>query len=361
MRKLITLFRKDMLLGIKDIFVLLEVGFAAVMAAALVFVVPEEIDSEGLTFIHDGSGTLERFVEAAVAEAGVDGGADAVGDVFVDSRDAVVRGMVENRNAVGIVVERGPDERFRIDLLTQPYTTPATVSYVEAELRDFFAILAQGPGSYPPSVYEAVRVEALQAGARDTIPFNQQLVPVVLFTMVGIIGLFAMVSLLGQERDDRTIRATRVSPTGLLTVITSKHLVLLATGFTTFSIIYLATIGFTGYLPALGIMMLTVLVGSSIGAILGAFFSNPMNAMLWVFALLIILGLPAVSLFAPVFSPWWMRVLPSYHTLFGLDAAMFPGGEAGTISRSALVLAGWVVVLVPLSGAIFAARARKEA
>lgn len=361
MRTLFTLFRKDLLLGIKDIFVLLEVGFAAAMAAALVFVVPEEIDTEGLAFIHDSSGTLERFVDAAVAEAGIEGGAEAVGETFVDSRAAVIDGMVEHRNAVGIVVEGGEDGRLHVDLLTQPYTTPALVSYIEAEMRDFFAILGSGPGAYPPPVYRTVRLEALETGVRDAIPFNDQLVPVVLFMMVGIVGLFAMVSLLGQERDDKTIRATRVSPTGLAAVITSKHLVLLATGFTTFSIIYLATIGVTGYLPALGIMLLTVLVGSSIGAILGAFFANPMNAMLWVFAILIILGLPAVSLFAPVFSPWWMRILPSYHTLFGLDAAMFPGGEAGTIGRSVLVLVGWAAALVPLSGWIFAARTRKEA
>jgi hypothetical protein len=330
------------------------------MALVLAFVVPAEIDTEGLAFVYDESGELEPYLSQATEEADVPGGPEAIGELFVDSREAVISGMRENRNAVGLVIEPLSDGRLHIDLLTQPHTLPSVKENVEAEMRDFFSILRQGPGSYPREIYRTVRLEALQSGVRDAIPFNQQLVPVVLLTMVGVVGLFAMVSLIGQERDDMTIRATKVSPTGLAAVLTSKHLVLLTTGFVTFSVIYLTTIGISGYLPALAVMMLTVVIGSSLGAILGSFFTDPMSGMVWVFLLLVTLLLPAVSLFAPVFSPWWLRLFPSYFTLFGLDAAMFASGDGAVIGRSLLVLAGWAAVLVPLSGWIFAARTRKE-
>jgi hypothetical protein len=210
-------------------------------------------------------------------------------------------------------------------------------------------------------VYEAVRITALQEGRRDEIPFNKRLVPPVLLMMVGILGLFAMVSLLGQERGEKTIRALRVSPTGLVAALISKHLMLLATSVVTFSIIYLPTIGTQGYLPSLGIMALTVLIGSSVGAIIGSYFDDPMGAIGWVFLVLIIFGLPAVSLFSPVFSPAWLRIIPSFHTLFALDAAMFPDENAHIIGASTLVLAGFTLVLVPFSGWVFSVRTRREA
>ena len=40
MRRILSLFRKDVLLGIKDVFILLEVGFAVVVSALLLAVIP---------------------------------------------------------------------------------------------------------------------------------------------------------------------------------------------------------------------------------------------------------------------------------------------------------------------------------
>lgn len=356
MQKIAGLLHKDVLLGIKDIFILLELGFAVVMTLVLIFVIPEDVETEATVFVYDETSLVEDFVAQFAAED-----AEEVGEFYVDSRAAVVQGMEENRSAIGLVISEGTDRLYSVELLTQPYTPQAMVDYIRVDMEDLLAVLTPSAGVYRPEVYEAVRISALQEGRRDEIPFNQRLVPPVLLMMVGVVGLFAMVSLLGQERGDKTIRALRVSPTGLAAVLTSKHLMLLATGVATFSIIYLPTIGTQGFLPSLGIMALTILIGSSIGAIIGSYFDNPMGAIAWVFLIMIVLGLPAVSLFSPVFSPGWLRIIPSFHTLFALDAAMFPNENAHIIGQSALVLAGFAVVLVPLSGWVFSARTRREA
>lgn len=360
MRKIASLFAKDVLLGIKDIFILLEIGFAVVIAIFLVFVVPDDITTETPVYIYDATGFAERIVDEMASR--MDGELDeaVVGDVFVSSRGEVVAGMRENRTALGVTIGRTADGRFDVELLTQPYTTRALVEYVEAEMRDLFAVISQDAG-YPRPVLEAVRIESLQEGLRDEIPFNERVVPVVLLVMVGVIGLFAMVSLLGQERSDKTIRALRVSPTGLTAVLVSKHLTLLATGVLTFSIIYIPTVGLGGYLPALAVMVLTILIGSSLGTFLGTFFDDPMSAIGAVFILLVVLSLPGISLLAPVFSPDWLRLIPSYHTLFGLDAAIFPDNNTHVIWQSALALAGFALVLIPVSGWVYTVRTRKEA
>lgn len=135
---------------------------------------------------------------------------------------------------------------------------------------------------------------------------------------------------------------------------------LLTVGFITFSIVYLPSAGISGYLLALLVIIPTILIGSSLGVMLGSFFDNPMGAIGWVFLFMMIFGLPGVSLFAPVFSPEWLKFIPSYYTLFGLDAAIFPDGYSNVLWISVGVLFGMSAVLLPLSSWIFTRKLRKE-
>ncbi len=261
--------------------------------------------------------------------------------------------MLENRSALGMIITEQTNARYQIEFLTQPYTSDHIAKDVDVEMDDFLSILTPPAGVYPLDVYETVRVTSLQWGIRDILPFNKQLMPPILLMMAGIIGLFAMVSLIGQERTDLTIRAYRVSPAGLWEFIVSKHLVILLTGLCSFSILYLPIMGFNGYLESLIVIVLTIIMGSSLGVILGSFFKNPMGAILWVLMLVMFLALPAISLFLPIFSPEWLKLIPSYHTLFALDAAIFPNNNSHIIWQGAAVLAVLNLFLFPLSVMIF--------
>ena len=107
-------------------------------------------------------------------------------------------------------------------------------------------------------------------------------------------------------------------------------------------------------------MILTVLLGSSIGVILAGFFDNPIAAILWVLLFMLLLGLPVISLFSPTFSPDWLKLIPSYHTLFGLYVDMFPDNNSHIIWQGAAILGGLDVVLFVVSGLIFNKLIRKK-
>ncbi len=358
MRRIATLLKKDIILGFKDVFIILELVFAVVLVLLMLFVFPEDLNTEETVFIYDEAGVVEPFLDRLPEDI-----AELSGDRFVADRRAVIDGMVENRNAMGVVIERGAADgpRYDVELLVQPYTTSGMVDYIRTELEDLFAVIAPPADAYPPDVYDSVRVTALTEGMRDQIPFNQLLLPTVLLFMVGIVGLFAMISLLGQERADQTIRAFRVSPAGLWEFLTSKHLVILLTGMATFSILYIPLIGLHGYLPSLLLMALTIVFGSALGTILGAFMTDPMASIGYVILLMMVLGLPAISLFAPVFAPPWLKLLPSYYTLHGLDAVMFGEGISRTYRQSVGMLAVFAAGFSLLSGLVFTRRTRKEA
>lgn len=344
-----------MILGFKDVWILLELGAAVLITAMLLFVVPKEIKRELPIYIQDNTGVFKLMVDQIGGEESKKGG-----QLFVDSREEVVEGMRKNKSAFGMIISPRDSNKFHIELLTQPYSSDAMVEYLEVQMTDVFTMIAEPEGSYSPEIFNKVEVKALNNQVRDDIPFNQRMIPLILMFIVGFMGLFTMISLIGQERSDQTIRAYKVTPSSLLTLLTSKHLMLLTVGFITFSIVYLPSAGISGYLLALLVIIPTILIGSSLGVMLGSFFDNPMGAIGWVFLFMMIFGLPGVSLFAPVFSPEWLKFIPSYYTLFGLDAAIFPDGYSNVLWISVGVLFGMSAVLLPLSSWIFTRKLRKE-
>ena len=357
MKRIGNLFKKDMILSIKDIWILLELGFAVFIVLLLFFVVPKDFDVEKNIYIYDATSLVKDFTHSTpeIAEA-----TRRKGDQYVESREEVIKGMEKDKSAVGMIITEKNDGTYRIEVLTQPYTKKALTKIVEVEMEDFMSIIKPPEGIYPPDVYDSGRVESLAQGLKDEIPFNQRIMPPIILYMVGIIGLFAMVSLVGQERSDATLRAFLVSPGSIYEFLLSKHLTILTTGFMTFSILYIPMIGVSGYPQALILTILTIIMGSCIGVILAVFFETPLESFLWVFVFIIILGFPAVSLFSPVFSPPWMKLIPSYHILFGLDAAMFPDNNTHIIWQGAGILAVVNVFLVAISSLFFSKRIRKE-
>ncbi|MCD6332286.1 MAG: ABC transporter permease [Bacteroidales bacterium] len=355
MKRLGNILRKDIILGIKDVYILLEIGFSIVVMALLLFVVPKNIDRETPVVVFDSTGMLNNMMKNMDKQAGRE-----PAQVFVNSRDEVVAGMKKNKAAVGLIIRMNSDSISHVELLTQPYTTKAMVETIKLQLTDFLSMAHPPHGLYPPDVYRSVKVTALQEDHRAEIPFNKKLLPVIIMFMVGMMGLFAMVSLIGQERSDETIRAYKVTPSRLWQFLLSKHLLLLATGLITFSIFYLPIMGFNGYFLSLLIIIPTIILGSGIGVLLGTFFDNPMTGVGWVLLFMVVFSLPAVSFFAPVFSPGWMKLIPSYYTLFGLDAAMFPDHNIHVFWSETGILSAIAVVLVTLSGWVFTKRLRKE-
>jgi len=355
MTKLANLYKKDMILGFKDVWILLEIGAAVLIAVLILFVVPKEINRETPVFIQDKTGVFSLMIDQLGGEDTKKGG-----QLFVDSREELTEGMRKNKSAFGMIISPRDNNRFHIELMTQPYSSDAMVEFLEVQMKDVLTMIAAPEGTYTPEIYDKVKVRVLEEKVRDDIPFNKRLIPLILMFIVGFMGMFTMISLIGQERSDQTIRAYKVTPSSLLTLLTSKHLMLLTIGFITFSIVFLPTVGFQGFLNGLLVIIPTILIGSSIGVMLGSFFDNPMSAVGWIFLFMMLFGLPGVSLFAPVFSPDWLKFIPSYYTLFGLDAAIFPDGYSNVLWISIGILFGITALLLPLSGWVFTHKIRKE-
>jgi len=68
MSKLSNLYKKDIILGFKDIWILLELGAALMITAMLLFVIPENINQESSIYIQDKTGIFELMVKQMSGE-----------------------------------------------------------------------------------------------------------------------------------------------------------------------------------------------------------------------------------------------------------------------------------------------------
>ncbi len=358
MKRIGQLLKKDIILGIKDIFIIMEIAFSFLIMLMLLFVVPKDIEAVRTAYIYDATSLISNLVNSNAESAKAE---EQKGGIFTKSREEVIEGMKENMGALGIIINEEKNGKYHVELLTQPYTKQNIAKYLEMEMEDLLSMLKPPKGVYPPDVYNAGRITALKEGLRDELPFNKRMLPTILLYMVGIIGLFAMVSLVGQERSEATIRAYKVSPASMWEFLISKHLMLLAVSFCTFSIIYIPIMGFAGYPEALLLMLLMVIFGSCVGVVGGGIFDNPMSAMASMFLVIIVLVLPSVSLFVPLFNPGWIKFIPTYHVLFGLDAAIFPDNNSHIIWQGIGIMAVIDVVCFFISSFVFGKLIRKEA
>ena len=358
MKRLLSMIRKDFILGFKDLFIILEIVMAIFMVLFFLFIVPEEIDVESKMYIYDSTGLFSHITQSLPKDD--DGKLKKSAKSFVNSRQEVIDGIIKTKSAVGLVLKKGETTAFSVEMLKQPYTPKWLEEYLEIYINDLFSLLNPQLDAYSKSTLSKVSTKTLQENSRAEIPFNKSLLPPLYMMLCGIIGMFTMISLVGQERTDLTIRAFIVSPGKIGEFILSKHIIILFTGLLSFSIMYIPLMGIKTYPVALLIIFLTILIGSSIGILLASFFNNPMAAMIWVLLFMIIFSLPSVSLFMPGFSPLWLRVIPSFYTIFGLDAVMFSNDSTNIVKESLLVLSSMAFFSIIISSFIFTYKMGKE-
>jgi hypothetical protein len=71
--------------------------------------------------------------------------------------------------------------------------------------------------------------------------------------------------------------------------------------------------------------------GSAVGLFISSFFDSMSKAMGWLYVSIMILAFASISYYLPAFSPWIIRILPSYPMLFAFREALYEISDAGYI------------------------------
>lgn len=187
-----------------------------------------------------------------------------------------------------------------------------------------------------------VETVSLDAQAKE-IPFNLRLTPIFICFEALMVGFILGGALMLAEKQDGTVRALRVAPFGAAKYILAKTLLFSLIGTVYASLICLMTVGTSIHW---GSFLLLSFFGTAVFTMIGLAYTSPFRDMSgWFFSMVVLLSvnmLPVISYSSPAFTPFWMRLIPSYPILMAYRAAMFGGS----------IDLGYTIVAIVVWGAV---------
>lgn len=160
------------------------------------------------------------------------------------------------------------------------------------------------------------------------IPENIRLTPVFICFEAVVLGFLMAGILMLSEKEQKTIKAYRVSPGGTFSYVISKALVFGVLGTIYALLMAVFTVGFDFNWPG---FILLAFISSILFTLLGlavTVFFRDMSS--WFFTAVLVLSInmtTMVSYSAPTFSPVWITFIPSYTIIFGFEDVLFGTGR----------------------------------
>jgi hypothetical protein len=192
-----------------------------------------------------------------------------------------------------------------------------------------------------------VEVEKLDDSIR-TIPFNERMAPVFICFEALVIGFILGGALMLSEKEEGTIRALRISPMGVDRYLISKTILFSAIAVIYALIMAVFSVGFD--FSAIRFILLSFF-GSAVFSLIGLAYTTFFKDLSsWFFSMAVLLSinmLPVVSFMNPTFSPFWIRLIPSYPMIFEYENILFGLGRDPWIPAASVAL--WCVAAYGIS------------
>lgn len=333
--KLLYTFLKDIQLSMKSFYFYIEIGFALIFVAVLMFVVPENFEPTVTVYAHlDLPEAVQAGAEEAMAAEGYD-------IIRLSSREAVESELASNRDAVGLAVSmEGPKVVY--DYILQGYEGEKFRNILQTTIEGNFARMV-------PGFTEATSVRTIEVDS-EKLSDRLNILPVFLGLNAAFMGLFIIAAYIFLDKDEGTIKAFAVTPAKVWHYLASKMGVMLVTGLVSGLIATLFVAGQKAHYFHLIMLIISLnIFGSALGLFISSFFDSMTKAMGWLYVSIIILAFAAVSYYMPAFSPLIIRLLPSYPMLFAFRETLYEAADLGYVYANVLGFAAAGVVFFLLS------------
>lgn len=328
-------FLKDLNLAFKGFYIYIELGFALIFVAIMVFVVPENSARRVTVFTYMN---LPPAIEAVARDALRQ---DDLSVTFLPSRADVEAALAADRTSLGLSVSQ-ENGRIVYDYILQGYESDKFRNVIKTSIESGFA-------EQMPGFVDAVTVTTMDAN-NEKLTDRIAVLPVYLALNAAFMGLFIIAAYVFLDKDEGTIRAVAVTPAKVWHYLAGKMGVMLVAGLMSGLITTVLVAGAKPHYLHLVILLIACnAFGSALGLFIASFFDTMVKAMGWLYASVIVLGVAGVSYYMPAFSPLIIRILPSYPMLFAFRETLLDASNTGYIYLNVLGFSAAAVVFFLLA------------
>jgi len=311
LNKYLNLTKQDLTILMRNNFHLIVIGLAVIMVILVNFVIPGQVKITPKELFFDN--TNNNIVQDYLLKN------DVQKDRFVDSEKKLYERLNQNSNTLGVIID-GNKDNTSFTIIGQGNENDEAFNLLSAAMANLIDRIKNNQN-------ENINIQYLRP-QQPNIPFNQKLIPIIIFTEVILLGFLLVAVIVFQEKEEGGIKAFRVSPANTIVYILSKVSANLILAYLYLLIVLLFTLGFNvNYLNIFVLTTLGSILMTLLGLSISVFFKNLEEFIFVALIVLSILALPMMTYLTPSFSPDFFRFLPSYSVLFGLRELLFTSGK----------------------------------
>jgi hypothetical protein len=354
--KLLSSFKKELILASRSFYFYVEVIFALVVLAVLLFAVPEEISTTSTQYVYLNlpkevkeiytDTMLESVpdIEPEEVELEADGKiydaqlikTDGEEFYIVDSEEAV-KTLAYSEQNVGAVIE--------LDENNQLYCRYYLQGYESTRLKNLLSIIFNEDMSV---LEERIENQEVRQLTTDYEPLNnrENSIPPIVALSSCLMGMFIMASYIFLDKNEGVIKAYAVTASPVWQYLMSKIFVVLVTSVVSGLIIVMPIMRFRiNYGLLLLLLLTTSFFASSLGLLIASFYDNLAKAFGAIYFLIILLMIPAIAYFIPGWDPFWIKIVPTYPLMQGFkEIILLKGDIAYPLIASAGFLVGGIII-----------------
>lgn len=334
LRRFSNLFMQDITVALRNYFHIVILVLVTLMILFINFAVPEKVKLTPTEYILDK--TEGKVFEKYLIEEGTDS------TRFFNNRDDLMGKVQKDSNSLGIIIE-GDIQTPKVTIIHQGTESTEILNVLDATIENALNTIRK-------TARETNSKVLLLREKSKPIPFNKNLVPIMLVTEAVMLGFLLIAVMVFQEKEEGSIRAYRVSPAGTIEYILSKAAVntLLAILYSVILVTF--TLGTSvNYLGLILLIFVSSLFVTLLGLSVSVCFRTLQEFLFVGVFFMSILGLPIASYLSPSFAPSFITWIPSYNILFGLREVLFSTGKTQFLSSLVIILAVESIILLGIS------------
>ncbi|OQB24871.1 MAG: ABC-2 family transporter protein [Firmicutes bacterium ADurb.Bin182] len=355
--KLLSSIKKELILAARSFYFYIEIGFALIMLAVLLFAVPEHSGARSEEYLYlDLPPAAAKVLIDETLDEDIDGRPQetelkAEGavykallfqtderDIFLMESEAAAETMTKHKKAIGAVITMDKGELHYKYFLQ---------GYESKRLKNLLLVLhAQDFDTLETRMNEQ-KVINVDSGH---IPLNdrENAIPPLMAFSGSLMSMFIMAAYVSLDRQEGVIKAFAVTASPVSKYLISKMFVLMLTSVISGLIVVAPLMGTKiNYALLLLLLLTTGVFASMLGLLTASFFQNITKAFGIIFLPMVLFMLPAIAYYIPGWDPVWVKLIPSYPMLQGFKEIISNGDAMYVLLVSAgFLAAGFVLFLI---------------
>ncbi len=320
--KLISSFKKELILATRSFYFYIEIAFALILLAVLLFAIPEHSQIKETRYLYLDlpkqtadivrESLLKEDTDGKIEEVSLESGGQKYTAEFIEKEsesiyilksEDTVRTLAYAKEKVGAVVSLDANNELHYKYYLQGYESE--------RLKNLISVLHNINEEELEQSFDSQKVCLVAAGYAPLNDRENAVAPLLAFNSC-IMGMFVMAAYVFLDKKEGVIKAYAVTASSVAQYLMSKMLVVLLTATVSGLIVLVPVMGFKiNYGIILLLLLSTGFFFSVVGLMIASFYEDITKAFGTIFFILILMMVPAISYFLPGWNPRWVQIIPS--------------------------------------------------